>query len=101
MATEYTRFSNYNQTEMNTKYLEMWNPPFTADDVDELSLTSFTITAHYNKRPDLLAHDQYGDSRLWWVFSIFNRQKLRDPINDFKSGIELNIPGKAQIEGLI
>ena len=98
---EYTKFSNYSQTRMNSKYLEIYNPPFTASVIDELSLESFTITAHYNKRPDLLAHDRYGDSRLWWVFTVFNRQKLRDPIHDFKSGIELNIPTRAQIERLI
>lgn len=101
MAVEYTKFSNYSQTTMNSKYLEMYNPPFIASVIDELSLQSFTITAHYNKRPDLLAHDQYGDSRLWWVFTIFNRQKLRDPIHDFKSGVELNIPNRAQLERLI
>ena len=101
MAVEYTKFSNYSQTTMNSKYLEMYNPPFTASAIDELSLESVTITALYNKRPDLLAHDQYGDSRLWWVFTVFNRQKLRDPIHDFKSGVELNIPNRAQLERLI
>ena len=59
------------------------------------------LAGQYNKRPDLLAHDLYGDSRLWWVFTLFNRQKLRDPVNDFKSGVKLNVPGKSQIERLI
>ena len=31
----------------------------------------------------------------------YGLKKLRDPINDFKSGIELNIPTKSQIERLI
>ena len=101
MATEYSKFSNLNQTVLNSKNLETYVPPFNPAEIDELSLQDFTITAHYNKRPDLLAHDQYGDSRLWWVFALFNRKKLRDPINDFKSGVELNIPTKPQIERLI
>ena len=101
MATEYSKFSNLNRTVLNSKNLETYVPPFIASVINELSLQDFTITAHYNKRPDLLAHDQYGDSRLWWVFALFNRKKLRDPVNDFKSGIELNIPTKSQIERLI
>ena len=101
MATEYSKFSNLNRTVLNSKNLETYVPPFSSNEIDKLSLQDFTITAHYNKRPDLLAHDQYGDSRLWWVFTVFNRQKLRDPIHDFKSGVELNIPNRAQLERLI
>tara|TARA_B100000949_G_C14016048_1_gene339323 strand:+ start:159 stop:419 length:261 start_codon:yes stop_codon:yes gene_type:complete len=86
---------------MNSKYLEIYNPPISSIAIDEIDLNTFTISAHYNKRPDLLAYDELGDSRLWWVFALFNRQKLRDPVNDFKSGVELKIPTKAQIERLI
>jgi len=98
---EYSKVSNYNLTNMNSKYLETFVPPIDVTQIDELSLTSLTLAGQYNKRPDLLAHDQYGDSRLWWVFTFFNRQKLRDPVNDFKSGVKLNIPTKSQIERLI
>ena len=98
---EYSKLSNYIRTEKNSKYLEAYVPPIDVAQIDELSLDSVTLAGHYNKRPDLYAHDRYGDSRLWWVFTLFNRQKLRDPINDFKSGVELNIPTKSQIERLI
>jgi hypothetical protein len=46
----------------------------------------------YNCRPDLLAHDLYGDSRLWWVFAQRNPNTLKDPLYDFTTGTNIFIP---------
>jgi hypothetical protein len=50
------------------------------------------ITTTYNLRPDLLAFDLYEDSRLWWVFAQRNPNKIRDPLNDFVTGVSIYLP---------
>ena len=50
------------------------------------------ITQIYNLRPDLLAHDLYNDSRLWWVFAQRNPNALKDPLMDFVTGTYIFIP---------
>ena len=40
-------------------------------------LTELNIVAHawkYGDRFHKLAHDFYGDSKLWWVIAFFNQQ---------------------------
>ena len=44
--------------------------PASSDDVE------YTIAPQYNQRPDLLAHDIYNDTRLWWVFAQRNMDVL-------------------------
>lgn len=50
------------------------------------------VTSKYNHRPDLLAFDIYGDSKLWWVFASRNPNKLMDPVFDLISGVKIYIP---------
>lgn len=52
----------------------------------------FTITPVYNLRPDMLAYDTYGDSRLWWVFAARNPNTLMDPLFDFVTGVRIYLP---------
>lgn len=52
----------------------------------------WTINQTYHLRPDLLAHDLYNDSRLWWVFAQRNPNKLKDPVFDFVAGSSIYIP---------
>jgi hypothetical protein len=54
--------------------------------------TRWEITPTYNLRPDLLANDLYGDSRLWWVFAQRNPNTLKDPLYDFVTGTLIYIP---------
>lgn len=54
-----------------------------------------TISAVYNQRPDLMAHDFYGDARLWWVFAQRNPNSLAsDPLGNFVPGLQIFIPNK-------
>jgi hypothetical protein len=46
----------------------------------------------YDERPDLLAYELYGSTRLWWVFTLRNPDLLKDPIRDFKSGLTIFLP---------
>ena len=85
----YNRSSAYNETEVNDYYLDlMANRPIPKNNDDLL----FTIDQSYNMRPDLLAYDLYKDSQLWWVFAQRNPDKLKNPLIDFKTGLEIYVP---------
>jgi hypothetical protein len=81
----------YTTTTVNNQYLDVMNPrKITASSKD----TFWTITPVYNMRPDLLANDLYGDSKLWWVFAERNPNTLKDPLLDFTTGTKIYIPKK-------
>lgn len=92
MATNnaYPATSPYNRTDIvNGKFLDVMvnRPiPMRASDV------YWEITTAYQYRPDLLAYDTYGDSRLWWVFAQRNPNRLKDPYFDFVTGVGIYIP---------
>jgi hypothetical protein len=52
-------------------------------------------------RPDLLAYDIYGDSQLWWVFVVRNKDVLRDPVYDFVPGQRIFLPKLETIKNAI
>lgn len=61
---------------------------------------TYVIEAKYHQRPDLLAYDQYGSSRVWWIIALRNLDLIEDPIKDFKSGLEISLPSKQTVERL-
>ena len=93
MATKYRTDSMYRNTQIiNNKYLDIFQPGI--DDPTEYITKSYTITNKYDQRPDKLAFDLYGNAKLWWVFAQFNQDSLKDPIIDFRAGLEIQIPTK-------
>ena len=61
-----------------------------------------TITQKYNLRPDLMAHDIYGDARLWWVFAQRNPNSLAsDPLGNFTSGLAIFIPDPIRLKSTL
>jgi hypothetical protein len=46
-----------------------------------------------------LANDLYGNSRVWWVFAHYNREELKDPLNDFRAGMTIIVPKKFKVSG--
>lgn len=85
----YTPHSPYYITPDDKGYLGMMvnrSIPKHADDI------YFTISKTYERRPDLLAHDLYGDGRLWWVFAQRNPNTIADPMNDFVEGTKIYLP---------
>ena len=91
MESNYQSNSNYANTHKNSKYLDLYNPPLTRETLSDKTL-SFILQPKYDRRPDILANDLYGSPRLWWVFVHYNRDVIKDPIMDFKSGIKLVAP---------
>lgn len=93
MAT-YSKNSPYSNTRQNALYLELLNiKPVPAESDDYL----YTIENQFKYRPDLLAFDLYGDSRLWWVFVQRNMEVLKDPIFDFEPGTQIYLPKESNL----
>lgn len=87
----YPSSSPYKETDIfNQKFLDfMVNRPIPTLPSDVL----YTLPIVYQYRPDLLAYDLYGDSRLWWVFAARNPNRLGfDPYFDFVEGIQIYVP---------
>ena len=79
----------YNTNTVNGKFLDIMvnrQIPVLATDV------YWEVTTGYDLRPDLLAFDLYGDSKLWWVFASRNPNRLKDPFFDFVTGTGIYLP---------
>ena len=69
--------SLYRNTQIiDNKYLDILDPVI--DSTDNYTIKEVTISNKYNNRPDLLANELYGNSKLWWVFAEFNPDTLND-----------------------
>jgi hypothetical protein len=91
----YSSTSPYSQTRSFGNFLDvMINRPITTNVDDVL----YSIDKVYEYRPDMLAYDLYGESSLWWVFAQRNPNVLKDPVFDFRSGVQIYIPKKATLQ---
>lgn len=85
----YNKYSPYGTTSVVNGYLDVINfrdIPGERDDVE------FVITNTYENRPDLLAYDLYQDEKLWWVFAVRNKSKIKDPIFGMTAGLKIFLP---------
>lgn len=94
MAVSYKKVSPYANTDIYGFFLDVANIPSIPIDPKDVG---YQIDAIYKQRPDLLAYDMYGDSSLWWVFSVRNPNVLQDPIFDFQPGVIIFVPQKQNI----
>jgi hypothetical protein len=90
----YTNTSPWYLTQTKNNYLDVLSIRSVSAEPDDYL---YTIQAQYTYRPDLLAHDLYGDSRLWWVFTQRNLDIIQDPILDFVPGVKIYIPKKTSL----
>lgn len=89
--------SPYFKTSIVNDYLDIINMPnIPQSNNDEY----YTIEGKYHRRPDLLANELYGSSRLWWVFIKRNMNLIEDPISDFKAGLTIRIPNQSSLTGI-
>lgn len=99
MAVQYTKSSPYTKTPVvSNTYLDVWQPRTIPKMVDDVP---FKINATYRHRPDLLAHDLYGDAGYWWVFAVRNPNAIKDPIFDFKPGVVIYLPKKSTLMSVL
>jgi hypothetical protein len=96
--TSYSAYSPYSKTAIVNGYLDTitWRPISAASND-----TFLEVTAKYQNRPDLLANDVYGDSRLWWVFAVRNPDIIQDPIYDLTAGLFIYIPQMTNIRSAL
>ena len=94
----YKKTSPWFTTAQNRLYLDLLEiRPVPAESDDFL----YVIENQYTHRPDLLAYDLYGSTKLWWVFVQRNMSVLKDPIYDFEPGVSIYIPKKSNLEKYI
>lgn len=85
----YRSTSPYALTEQTSFYLSHLVPRgFVQSDTDKTMI----LKPEHHHRPDKLSSELYGTSTFWWVFMIRNMDKIKDPIYDFKVGLEIHIP---------
>lgn len=93
----YKNNSVYRSTPLTRRQLDIYQPPVKKNINDAKKIT---VSAKYHGRPDLLAYDLYGDGQLWWIFVIYNMDKLVDPLKDLKAGMELIVPKNFKAAGI-
>ena len=97
-TTPYNNTSPYYNTPQTSWSLDLWTPR----DIPSMDTDApFVITQLYNNKPDLLAYDLYGSSRLWWVFAIKNPDLIKDPIYDFVTGLQIIVPDPSTLKSLL
>lgn len=85
----YSSTSPYSKTTLKKGYLDVATFRNISGQTDDVQ---FEITSKYQNRPDLLAHDLYNDSTLWWVFSVRNKSVIKDPVYDMQAGTVIYLP---------
>ena len=99
MATvTYTKTSPYYTTDVYGFFLDVTQFRDIPSDPNDIV---YQIDHVYDGRPDLLAFDLYGDSALWWVFSMRNPDVIKDPVFDFVSGALIYVPKRATIQSAL
>lgn len=95
MATTYSSKSPYYKTSLTGGYLDVVSfRNITSHSDDPI----FVVDAKYTNRPDLLSYDLYGDSNLWWVFAVRNKDVIKDPIYDLVAGVQIYIPRLSNLQ---
>lgn len=83
-------------TEVNSKALEWWErTKFTYDQTDVI----YTIDKNKEGRLDLIAHEQLGDSKLWWLIAQYN--SILDVFSEIREGRIIRIPNKARAKSMV
>ena len=70
----YRTDSLYRDTKITGQYLDVLD--INNIDVVNTTTTDIIIEEKYDEKPDLLAHDLYGNAKLWWAFALFNQDKF-------------------------
>ena len=94
----YNNTSPYYLTAQSSWSLDLWKPrqipPMDTD-------APFVVTQIYNTKPDLLAYDLYGDTRLWWVFAVRNPDLIVDPIYDLVTGLKIMVTDPETLRNIL
>lgn len=86
--------SLYGKTKTTEYYRDYYEPINIGYDVTDMFII---VTSEYHQKPGNLANFLYGDPRLSWIFSYFNRDEISDIIFDLKEGMVLRVPTKERL----
>ena len=92
----YNKDSRYVQggtTTVEVDKLAWWERILFVEDTSDII---FTLTAQYNRRPDILAKTLYGKATLMWV--ILQLNNINDINEEFIEGKELRLPTRERIQ---
>lgn len=98
ITADYKNTSPWYKTEITNNYLGFLSIRTIPAEDDDFY---YKIESQYTHRPDLLAYDLYGTSKLWWVFIQRNMNTIQDPIYDFVPGTYIYIPKKSKLFSLL
>jgi hypothetical protein len=84
----YTNKSYLRNTGYRKFFLDVANLP----KIDTTKGDYIVVPMECENRMDLFSYQQYGSSRLWWVIALANADMIKDPIWDFKSGMQVFVP---------
>lgn len=96
--TTFDKRSFYKRTNKDDFFLGYYEPvslPYHSSDY------YLVIPTEYDMKPGMLAYKLFGDAQLMWVFSVFNRETIVDPLFDFRAGKIIRVPTKERLGGLI
>jgi hypothetical protein len=93
--TKYETSSLYQDTEISDRFLGYYvHTKIEAREDDHY----VEVDHRWTHRPDLLAHDLYGDAKYWYVIPM--RNGFEDPYFDLTYGRTIIIPNKEYIENI-
>lgn len=95
---KYESSSFYANTTSRDFYLDLLKLPDVSFDASDEELA---IPSAYDRRPDLWAHELYGDVNFWWIFALRNKDVLLDPVEDFTAGKVIKVPSKNALTRLV
>lgn len=87
-------YANTPQLNQYLEYLGFWKGDFVNSNSNDVTMT---LEAKYDKRPDLLSQDLYNTTSWWWIFMLYNPDKIQDPIYDFVAGKTIIVPNKQNL----
>ena len=99
MSVSYTNSSPWKNTKVvDNRYLGTFQIRPVPSEPDDFL---YTIETQYTHRPDLLAHDVYGSSKLWWVFAQRNMDVIKDPVFDMVAGVQIFLPKGPSLKNIL
>lgn len=93
MTAIYDTKSYLTDTPIKSFYLDVASLPRMAGVVGKY----VTVPPECENRIDLFSYQQYGSSRYWWMIVLANADYIKDPIWDFKAGMQLMVPDKSKM----
>lgn len=87
MDISYSRYNKGGTTENYSNRIGWWDRKIFSPARDDITLL---ITTKYNKRPDLVAYDVYGNPQYMWVVLQYNN--ILDINTEFIIGKTIKLP---------